>query len=93
LPTVKAKTAVKARRAAVTMQPSTIAAMRRRLKAAVCGESTGWNGASGTSTTGETGCAARRMEDHSGAADSTAGAVEIWVASTSKIRSWAAVAA
>ena len=29
------------------------------------------------------------MEDHSGAADSTAGAVEIWAGSTSKMRSWA----
>src|SRR5438270_6798551 len=89
LPTVKAKTAAKARRAAVMMQPSTMAAMRRRLKRAVWGESTVWNGASGTSTTGETGWAARRMEDHSGSADSAAGVVEIWAASTSKIRSWA----
>ncbi len=60
LPTVKAKTAVKARSAAVMMQPSTIAAMRRRLNRAVCGKSTGWNGASGTSTTAETGWAASR---------------------------------
>ena len=71
------------------MQPSTIAAMRRRRKGAVCGDRIGWNGASGTSTAAETGWAARRMEDHSGAADSTAGAVEIWVASTSKMRSCA----
>ena len=33
------------------------------------------------------------MEDHSGAEDSTAGAVEIWAASTSKMRSCAASAA
>src|SRR6266403_579306 len=92
LPTVKAKTAANARRAAVMMQPSTIAAMRRRLYGAVWGESTAWNGASGTSTTGETGWAASRMEDHSGAADSAAGAEEIWVASTSKMRSCAASA-
>ena len=39
------------------------------------------------------GWASSMMEDHSGAADSTAGAVEIWVGSTSKMRSWAGSAA
>src|SRR5258708_38674552 len=92
LAVVKAKAAAKASSAAAMMQASTMAAMRRRLKRAVWGAGTGWKGASGASTTAETGWAARRMEDHAGAADSAAGAVEIWVASTSKMRSCAASA-
>src|ERR1700733_2049512 len=90
LPTVTAKTARKPRKAAAIMLPSTMPAMRRRLKDAVWGAGMGWYGASATAwTVVETGRAGRRMDDPSGAADSTAGAVEIWAASTSKIRSWA----
>src|ERR1700727_1011409 len=69
LPTVKAKAAVKSRKAAVTMQASTMAAMKRRLMGAIWGEGVGMKGASGDSTAAVTGWAARRMEDHSGSTD------------------------
>lgn len=84
---VMAKAAAKARRDAARMQLSTMLAIRRMLMGAACGGRMGLKTGSVDSSGAEAGRAPRRMEDHSGSTDSTTGAVEIWVASTSKMRS------